>query len=38
MEDYGVVIRGGDGLGKIDLPESDGHDSDSSLDLHTPLP
>ena len=39
VEDYGVVIRGGDGdvTGVPDEADTAG-DSDSSLDLHTPLP
>ncbi|KAI0252781.1 hypothetical protein BJV78DRAFT_268849 [Lactifluus subvellereus] len=39
VEDYGVVIRGGDGdfTGVPDEEDTAG-DSDSSLDLHTPLP
>jgi hypothetical protein len=43
IEDYGKPINGGDQFGAID-PEleaqldGNGSDSDSSLDLHTPLP
>ncbi|KAI0316243.1 hypothetical protein OF83DRAFT_1292898 [Amylostereum chailletii] len=49
VEDYGVLIKGGDAFGSemldinADLEadighDDDGHDSDSSIDLHTPLP
>ncbi|TFY63927.1 hypothetical protein EVG20_g6126 [Dentipellis fragilis] len=43
VDDYGVVLRGGHGLEEIgsalEDEQNDGeYDSDSSIDLHTPLP
>ncbi|KAH9974363.1 hypothetical protein BGW80DRAFT_177719 [Lactifluus volemus] len=38
LEDYGVVINRGDGEFAVPDEEDTAGDSDSSLDLHTPLP
>ncbi|KII91466.1 hypothetical protein PLICRDRAFT_508762 [Plicaturopsis crispa FD-325 SS-3] len=39
VSDYGVPLEDGEkGAGTLEVCEDDGSDSDSSLDLHTPLP